>query len=143
MSPFNSSDSSPPSRDRDSEMFSLIMMWTLTNWSLFIPGLNGKAIHLSGVTVGRGLFVSFTILGSGVDVLGVLGTDISSERRALPPRASKSSACFVFLLPSFIPEPLNAGARNEEGTGDAVLAGGVAVSRRCGSGAYPETPPPR
>jgi hypothetical protein len=100
-----------------------------------IPRPDGKATYLSGVTAGRGLFVSFTILGSGVDVSGVLGTEISSERRAFPPRASRSSACFVFLLPSFMPEPLNVGVRNEEGTGDAVLAGGEGASNRCGSGA--------
>jgi hypothetical protein len=39
------------------------------------------------------------------------------------------------LLPSFMPEPLNVGVRNEEGTGDAVLAGGEGASNRCGSGA--------
>lgn len=116
-------------------MVSLIIMWTLTNDLYPTPGPDRKATYLSGVTAGRGFFVLFTILGSGVDASGVLGTEISSERRALPPRASKSSACFVFLLPSFIPEPLNDGVRNEEGTGDAVLAGGVGASNRCGIGA--------
>jgi hypothetical protein len=38
------------------------------------------------------------------------------------------------LLPSFIPDPLNDGVRNEEGAGDAVLAG-VGASNRCGTGA--------
>jgi len=75
------------------------------------------------------------MLGSGVEGAGVLGADISSERRALPPRASKSSACFVFLVPSFMPDPLNVGARNEEGTGDTVLAGVEGLSNRCGTGA--------
>jgi hypothetical protein len=39
------------------------------------------------------------------------------------------------LLPSFIPEPLNDGVRNEEGAGDAVLAGGEGASNRCEIGA--------
>ena len=135
MSPLSSSDSRPPSRDKDRDMVSLITMWTLTKDSHSMSGPDRKATYLSGVTVGREFFVLFTILGSGVDASGVLGTEISSERRALPPRASKSSACFVFLLPSFIPEPLNDGVRNEEGAGDAFLAGGEGASNRCGSGA--------
>jgi hypothetical protein len=102
---------------------------------LYIPEADGKKTYLSGVTVGRGFFVSFIILGSGVDATGVVGTDISSERRALPPRASKSSACFVFLVPSFIPDPLNVGARNEDGIGDTVLAGEEGPSKRCETGA--------
>lgn len=135
MSPFSSSDSRPPSRDRDSDMFSFITTWTLTKESHSLPRTRWKGTYLSGVTVGRGFFVVFIILGSGVDVSGVLGTEISSERRALPPRASKSSACFVFLLPSFIPEPLNDGVLNEEGAGDAVLAGGEGASNLCEIGA--------
>jgi len=87
------------------------------------------------VTNGRGFLVSLVIVGSGVTATGVVGADISSDRMALPPRASKSSACLVFLLPSFIPEPLNVGARNEEGAGDAVLAGVEGASNRCGTGA--------
>jgi hypothetical protein len=39
------------------------------------------------------------------------------------------------LVPSFIPDPLNVGARNEEGTGDTVLAGGEGPSNRCETGA--------
>ena len=135
MSPFSSSDSRPPSRDRDSDIVSFVVMWTLTKASHSISRPDGKGTYLSGVTVGRGFFVSFIILGSGVDASGVLGTDISSDRRALPPRASKSSACFVFLVPSFIPDPLNVGVRNEEGAGDTVLAGGEGASNRCGTGA--------
>ncbi len=82
------------------------------------------------MTVGRELRISLTIVGSGVDAAGVLGVDMSSERSVLPPRASKSSACFVFLLPSFMPELLNAGAFNDEGTGDATRAGDEGASNR-------------
>jgi hypothetical protein len=134
MSPLSSSDSRPPSRRRESDIVSFVMRWTLTKESRSISRRDGNRAYLSGVTVGRGFFVSFITLGSGVDATGVVGTDISSERRALPPRASKSSACFVFLVPSFIPDPLNVGARSEEGTGDTVLAGGE-PSNRCETGA--------
>lgn len=34
-----------------------------------------------------------------------------------------------------MPDPLNVGARNEEGTGDTVLAGAEGLSNRCGTGA--------
>src|SRR6267142_5090634 len=134
MSPFSSSDSRPPSRGRESDMVTFVTRWTLTKESHSTSRRDGNGAYLSGVTVGRGFFVSFIIVGSGVDATGVVGTDISSERRALPPRASKSSACFVFFVPSFIPDPLNVGARNEEGTGDTVLAGGE-PSNRCETGA--------
>ena len=48
--------------------------------------------------------------------MGVVGIDCcacntSSGMAASPPSASSNSDCFVFLLPSFIPEPLNAGTR--------------------------------
>ena len=80
--------------------------------------------------------------GSGVPE-GEGGTDMSSDSSASPPRASNSSDCLLFLLPSFIPPLLNAGGRNEEGAGDEVRAGVVGVSNRCGTGWYPEIPPPR
>jgi len=54
--------------------------------------------------------------------MGDVGKGISSGVNASAPKASSSSACFVLLLlPSFIPEPLNAGARPEAGTGEPVL----------------------
>ena len=74
--------------------------------------------------------MSLTIVGSGVDAAGVFGVDMSSERSALPPKASNSSACFVFLLPSFMPELLNAGALEDEVTGDAARAGDEGASNR-------------
>lgn len=116
-------------------MFSFVVMWMLIKapWSISRPIIR-RGTYFSGVTVGRELLASFIILGSGVDAAGVLGTDMSSERRALPPKASRSSACFVLLLPSFIPEPLNAGARNDDGTGDAVRPGEEGTSNRCGTG---------
>ena len=40
---------------------------------------------------------------------------------ASPPRASKSSACFVFFDPSFIPVPLNAGLRVVTGVVEATI----------------------
>lgn len=80
--------------------------------------------------MGRELLISLTIVGSGVDAAGVFGVDMSSESSALPPKASKSSACFVFLLPSFMPELLNAGALKDEGAGDAARAGDEGASNR-------------
>lgn len=66
--------------------------------------------------------------------------------RASPPIASMSSACLVFLLPSFIPVPLNTGARVEDsGAGEEVVirdGTGSGVSN-LGTGEYPVIPPPR
>ena len=62
---------------------------------------------------------------------GVGGADISSESKGSLPNASNNSACFVFLLPSFIPLPLNAGVRTDAGAGDAFRAGtGEGASKR-------------
>lgn len=41
VSPFSSSDSMPPSRDKESEMLSFVVMWTLTEASVEIQ-LNRK-----------------------------------------------------------------------------------------------------
>jgi hypothetical protein len=79
---------------------------------------------------------SFRIVGStfsGAAGAGGDGSVTSSGMRASAPRASNNSACLVLLLlPSFMPEPLNAGARLEAGAGDALLriGEGSVVSNR-------------
>jgi hypothetical protein len=62
---------------------------------------------------------------------GVGGAESSSETSS-PPRASKNSACLVFLLPSFMPLLLNWGVRVlDAGAGDAVRAALISgVSKR-------------
>ena len=59
---------------------------------------------------------------------------MSSERSASLPSASRSAACCVFFAPSFMPLPLNAGARSEDGAGDAVRTGVGALNSRWGTG---------
>lgn len=67
----------------------------------------------------------FVGAGDGSVIGGVGGAESSSETSS-PPRASRSSACLVFLLPSFMPLPLNGGVRAlDAGAGDAVRAAGT------------------
>ena len=68
--------------------------------------------------------------------------DMSSDNSASPPSASNSCDCVVFLLPSFMPLPLNCGARAVAGAGDAVRTGAGVGSKRVGTGEYPDAPPP-
>ena len=56
-----------------------------------------------------------SVAGSGTGIEGVAGADNSSRgTTASPPKASSNSAVLAFLLPSFIPEPLKAGARSDD-----------------------------
>jgi hypothetical protein len=76
------------------------------------------------------LLGSCRLAGSGA-ATGVGGADKSAVTGTSPPNSSKSSACFVFFDPSFIPLPLNAGARSEDGAGEGFLGTLIsAVSKR-------------
>ena len=69
-------------------------------------------MHLSACTGGKEPLLLLVVTGSGVDAgNGVEGAESSGVGGNSPPKASSRSVCF-FLLPSFIPELLNAGARD-------------------------------
>ena len=60
------------------------------------------------------------LIGTGVPGVDAPGVGKSSIITASPPIASKRSAFLAFLLPSFIPELLNAGGFSDEGAGEDV-----------------------
>lgn len=61
------------------------------------------------------------LIAAGVPGADIPGVGKSSVMTASPPSTSSSSAFLAFLLlPSFMPEPLNAGAFKDDGAGDDV-----------------------
>jgi hypothetical protein len=99
----------------------------MTIWTLATMGeQDGRdqyvKTYLSASTSGKlPLPLSFC-MGDCVSTTGVDGPDNSPtpalEAKTSPPRASSSSACFVFFVPNFMPLPLKAGLR---AAGDEVL----------------------
>lgn len=114
MSPFTSIDWTPPSRRRTADIDSLIAICTAVGST---SGILPLPLFFSE---GGGSDVEAAAAGVGGELKSAKSED---DAKTSPPNASNNSACFVFFDPSFMPEPLKAGARVVllAGVGDAVL----------------------